>query len=100
MEGRGSARQGDGMGQAHHVREFALERVEMRTERDDPVGIERVEEKPAFLRSHVRRREIRALARLSHGAAFPYRCPAVLVRPPGSSRWSPPANRPASAFVM
>src|SRR3954468_4272594 len=74
------------MGQAPHVREFALERVDMRTQCDDPVGIERVEEKPAFLRPGVRRREVRALAHLSHMAAFPYPCPAPRVPPPGSSR--------------
>ena len=85
MEGGGSARQGDGMRHADQIREFALERVDVRTKRGDPVGIERVEEQSAFLRAGVRRRKIRALAHFSH----------VVVIPHGSSRSFPPANRPA-----
>ena len=50
-----------------NVGELALERVDVRTERRDPVGVERVEQQLALARAHVGRREEQA----GHGRTVP-----------------------------
>ena len=49
-----------GGGRADRGRELLFERVDVRAERRDPVGVERVEQQRSLLRAHVGRREIEA----------------------------------------
>ncbi len=55
MEGGGAARQGHGMTDADPLGELLLEGVDVRSERGDPVRVERLEEHAALLVAHFRR---------------------------------------------
>ena len=67
MQRGGAARQRRRVPDADEVGELALERVDVRTERRDPVGVERVEQQLALARAHVGRRQEQA----GHGSTVP-----------------------------
>ena len=63
VERGGTARQRGRRRHAEHLRELAFERVDVRTERRDPVGVERVEQQRALGCSDVGRRQEQAVHR-------------------------------------
>ncbi len=67
VERGGAARQRRRVTDPDEVCELALERVDVRSERRDPVGVERVEQQLPFARPHVGRREEQA----GHGSTVP-----------------------------